>query len=66
MLEKIYAVTFMSYTNCFNNTVWNEDEGKYLMVGKEFLVKESDLPKYQKYGDGYREVMYVGSMEVNE
>lgn len=64
-LEKIYAVEFMNYTNYSHDTVCDESTGIYLGVTKNpFLVRESDLPKYQKYGEGYREIKYVGNMEV--
>ena len=67
-MEKVYEVEFMQYTNCMNDTVSDEEKelgkGKYLRVGREpFLVKESDLPKYQKYGCGFRIVKFVGNME---
>ena len=46
-LVKIYAVTFLKYTNCLNTTVWDEDH---------------DLAKYKLYGGGYRSIDYVGNI----
>lgn len=75
MLEKVYAVEFMSYTNCLRDTVsdWNgissfTGKEKYLTVKgpNEFLVKESDLEKYRKYGQGYKNIRFVGWMDVKE
>jgi len=71
-LEKIYFVEFMSYTNCLNDTVsdWNGEgipkvgEQKYLHVGHNFLVKESELEKYRKFGEGYRIIKFVGELLV--
>lgn len=73
-LEKLYYVTFMYYTNCINDTVSNyESNGhdleriEYLTVGAEpFLLRESDLPKYQKFGGGYREIKFVGNIPVSD
>lgn len=71
--EKVYSVTFMEYTNCMMDTVsdapdnsWSSiKDCNYLSVGKDpFLVKESELPKYQKYGKGYRDIKFVGFIEV--
>lgn len=67
--EKVYAVTFMQYTNCLNDTVstnnddWTKSE--YLNIGKEtFLVKESDLDKYKKFGNGYKTLIFVGNIAI--
>ena len=74
--EKVYEVEFMTYTNCLKDTVsdWDGDtvhldigKIKYLAVGPgPFLVKESDLPKYQKFGQVYKEIRFVGYMEVDD
>ena len=62
-LVKIYAVTFMEYTNCMKNTVYNEENDCYIQVGKEqFLVTEDDLDKLKAYGGGYRTVNFVGNI----
>ena len=68
-VEKVYEVEFMQYTNCMRDTVCDEEKelgkGQYLHVGKEpFLIKESDFPKYQKYGGGFRIVRFVRNIEV--
>lgn len=67
-LEKVYAVTFMQYTNFMNDTVSdnNKDWSKlnYLNVGQNFLIKESDIEKYRVYGGGYRSLTFVGEIEV--
>lgn len=68
-VEKVYEVEFMQYTNCMRDTVCDEEKelgkGQCLHVGKEpFLIKESDFPKYQKYGGGFRIVRFVGNIEV--
>lgn len=68
-MEKVYEVKFMQYTNCMNDTVSDDEKelgkGNYLSVGREpFLIKESDFPKYQKYGGGFRIIKFVGNIEV--
>lgn len=76
MLEKVYAVEFMVYASYLDDTVSDWDgkgspeigKTKYLDVkGKNvFLVKESDLEKYRKYGQGYKKLTCIGWMEVGE
>lgn len=72
IVEKVYKVEFIEYTNCLNDTVsdWNGhglpklDEINYLHVGNNgFLVRERDLEKYRKFGKGYRNISLVGIME---
>ena len=68
-MEKVYEVEFMQYTNCMNDTVSDGEKeiGKatYINVGREpFLIKESDFPKYQKFGGGFRIVRFVGNIEI--
>lgn len=68
-MEKVYEVEFMQYTNCMNDTVSDGEKelgkSQYLSVGREpFLIKESDLLKYQKYGGGFRIVKFVGNIEI--
>ena len=68
-MEKVYEVEFMQYTNCMKDTVSDGEQeiGKatYIDVGREpFLIKESDFPKYQKFGGGFRIVRFVGNIEV--
>ena len=67
MMEKVYKVQFMQYTNCFMDTVsdGNEDIGKrkYLQVGNDpVIIKESDLSKYMKFGNGFRSVEFIGNL----
>lgn len=51
--EKVYKAEFMEYTNYAHN--WVSDGGdQYLEIGTEpFLIKESDLDKYNKFGKGF-------------
>lgn len=69
-LEKVYAVEFMAYVTSLEDTVsdWDGEgipkigEVKYLNVKgpNKFLIKESDLDEYKKYGQGYRNITFVG------
>ncbi len=72
---KIYAVTFLSYTNAMKDTVSDWD-GKstfeigtinYLDVGHHsFLVREEDLSYFQKFGQGYADIHFVGYLNLPE
>lgn len=60
-MEKVYKVKFMRY-DYLGDSVY-DDEDKRLYVGDDTLIiKESDLAKYIKYGDGFRTVEFVGNM----
>lgn len=69
VLEKVYAVEFMEYTNCMRDTVsdGNKDLGqaRYINIGKEpFLIRESELDKYRIYGGGFRSIEFVGNIVI--
>ena len=70
--ERIYAVTFNSYTNGLRNTVsdGNKDIGKteYLSLSQDipFLIRESELLYYSKFGKGYSMVKCVGELSEKE
>ena len=60
-MEKVYKVKFMKY-NYLGDSVYDDDD-KLLYVGDDTLIiKESDLAKYIKYGNGFRTVEFVGNM----
>lgn len=66
-MEKIYEVEFMQYANCFNDSVLNynedNDKRKYLNVGTDHIfIKESNLVKYMKYGNGFKSIKFVGNI----
>lgn len=68
-MEKVYEVEFMQYTDTLKDRVNHASENpvttSYIDVGKEpFLVKESELDKYRRYGGGFRSVKFVGNMIV--
>lgn len=74
-LEKVYSVEFMEYTNALKDTVsdWDgsfstrDKSHGYIEVGHEsFLVRESELDKYRKYGRGYRRTVCVGKICVED
>ena len=69
--EKIYAVEFIEYTNFSKTTVSDYDgvmqlkDIKYLEVGPEScLIRESDLPYFQKFGKGFRSIRLVGELII--
>lgn len=71
-LEKIYSVEFMTYTDCLKDTVSDWDgksssikDIKYLNVGHNFLLRESQLELYRKFGGGYRNIKFVGELLIN-
>ena len=66
-MEKLYAVEFMQDAYCFNDTISdnNEDASKkeYLYIGTDpIFIKESDLVKYMKYGNGFKFIKFVGNI----
>lgn len=73
-LEKVYKVTYMLYTNVMRDTVSDWDgkghslaDCEYLNVGKEpFLLRESQLEYYRKFGGGYRNIEFVGQIPISE
>ena len=55
---------FVQYTNCMKDTVYCEEENSYLDVGKlGFLVSESNLNYYKRFGHGYKSINLVGQIE---
>ncbi len=70
--ERIYAVTFNSYTNALKTTVsdGNKDIGKteYLNLSQDlpFLIRESELLYYSKFGKGYSMVKCVGELSEKD
>lgn len=67
--ERIYAVTFNRYTNALRDCVsdGNRDIAKieYISLPKDvpFLIRESELLKYVKFGNGYASVVCVGELD---
>ena len=71
--SKIYSVTFLRYTNALNDTVsdWdgvssNHIADKYLKVDRPFLIREQDIPYYQKFGGGFADLHFVGYLDIPE
>ena len=69
-LEKIYDVEFMYYTGYSRDAVSSnpgeaKKDTKYLDTSASpFLVRESDLYIFQKYGGGFRNLRYVGTLHI--
>ena len=69
-LEKIYDVEFMHYTSYSHDAVSSnpgevKKDTKYLDTSASpFLVRESDLHIFQKYGGGFRNLRYVGTLHI--
>ena len=69
-LEKIYDVEFMYYTGYSRDAVSSnpgevKKDTKYLDTSASpFLVRESDLHIFQKYGGGFRNLRYVGTLHI--
>ena len=70
MREKIYEITFNRYTNALRNTVsdGNPDIAKikYIDLPDDvpFLVRESTLPYYSRYGGGISVAKCVGELDT--
>ena len=67
-MERIYAVEFNTYTNALRDTVSdgnkNIGETEYIHLPKDvpFLIRESELLEYMKYGNGYKSIYCVGAI----
>lgn len=68
--EKIYDVEFMFYGSYTKDSVSSnpgeaKKDTKYLDTSASpFLVRESDLHIFQKYGGGFRNLRYVGTLHI--
>ena len=65
--EKVYEVEFMSYTNALGDTVWDKESDEYIEIPdneRTLIVRESELEKYKRFGDGYRSTKFVGYMKI--
>lgn len=69
--EKIYEVEFMIYNTSYSHDAVSSNPGevkkdtKYLDTSASpFLVRESDLHIFQKYGGGFRNLRYVGTLHI--
>ena len=63
-MTKVYAVTFMKYTDCMEDTIHNNTEDKNIYIGREpFLIFEDDIKHYEKFGNGIRELRFVGYID---
>ena len=66
--ELLYDVEFNRYTNCMEDTVSNWDgvgdalnlDIEYISVPKPFIIKESDIDYYRKFGGGFKYLKFVG------
>ena len=61
VMDKLYAVTFIKYTNYCKNCVSDED-GNYIDIPEDgpFLIREKDIEKYMKFGGGFESLKFVG------
>jgi len=57
--EKLYKVTFITYTNYSNDTVYNRELDIYT-AAKEVVIKESEIEYWRNFGDGIESLMFVG------
>lgn len=60
-MEKVYKVKFMRY-NCLGDTVCDNNDNVLYIGDSTLIIKESDLTKYMKYGNGFKTVEFVGNM----
>ncbi len=60
---RIYRVTFNAFTNGMRTTV--TDGNLYLELPRHcaFLIREIDIPKYIKFGEGFSELTCVGDLD---
>ena len=71
-LEKVYSVEFMDYTDslkdhvCDYSTIQHQYPDMLKVTRDPFLIKESDLMKFNKFGNGYRNIKLVGVMYIDD
>jgi hypothetical protein len=68
---KIYAATFIQYTNCMHDTVATNSESikdeKYLDVTDgPILIREEDIEFYKQFGNGFDTLKFVGYLVEKE
>ena len=69
--EKVYFVKFNLYTNgtyltvAYHNDIDGTSEYLDIPYGG-LLIRESELEKYRKFGNGYKTIKLVGSMYFSE
>lgn len=59
--EKVYRVEFMEYGNYSKDSVWDAERKNFIELKEgPFLIRESDLDMYKEYGNGFKELVFVG------
>ena len=64
-MENVYEVEFKEYENLMKTYVKNSNDELIRVGPGPFLVKESDLKKYEAYGKGIRSSKFVGIMDIS-
>lgn len=69
---KLYSIEFLEYSDVLKKSVSDMD-GNSLHLGDihyidadRLIVKESDLPYYQRFGGGFKSIHFVGYLGVPE
>ena len=62
-MTKLYEVTFMQYTNPTKDKVKSEDGKEYIDTDKPLIIKEEDIDRIRKYGNGIKELKYIGQLK---
>ena len=65
---KMYKVTFRTYTNSCRNVIRHDKSSlDYLDVTNDYtgdegylIIREDEIEKYQQYGNGIKEMEFVG------
>ena len=66
--ELLYEVKFNRYTNCIEDTVSDWDgvgdvfgaKVHYISTPTPFIIKESDIDYYRKFGGGFKSLRFAG------
>ena len=61
--ERVYEVEFIKYNN-YCRTVISDDKGELIHITNNFLIRESEIPKYSKYG--IKNLRYIGNISLSK
>ena len=61
-MERVYKVKFTNYLNYSKTTIYDDKENVIDIGNDDFFIKESEIPKYCKYGGGIKSLEFVGNM----
>lgn len=67
MRKKIYAITFLKYTD-YAKTAVSDNNGHYVHIPSTgyLLIFENEIPYYQQYGGGLKDIIFIGYLDLKD